>query len=248
MGEHSVDQRINLSYFVCATPRSGSSFLCEVLSNTGVAGCPNDYFWNPPFWFAQWGVANCQSFAERLRSEGSTANGVFGAKLMWDQVDGVVKQFAALLGIGASAPPRVLAAAFPNLQYIWLTRHEKVRQGISYFRAMETKIWRTTDVSKVAAVEPGFSFEAIQSLVQLCIWEDQAWQDYFQKYRIEPCTVVYEDLLESPAAVARQVLSYLGIKPPEPLFRERTWQHQRQSDAVSEEWVQRYKAHERGME
>jgi trehalose 2-sulfotransferase len=231
-----------LSYLVCATPRSGSSFLCEVLSSTGVAGRPDDYFWNPPFWFAQWGVTDFPSFAERLFREGATANGVFGSKLMQDQVGDVVSQFATLLGLGDIGPQRVLAAAFPNLHYIWLTRRDKVRQGMSYYRAMETKVWRSTDVSKVAQVEPTFSFEAIRSLVQLCTWEDQAWRDYFQQHAIESCKVVYEDLLESPAAVVRRVLSYLALQAPDPLFKEGAWRHQRQSDATSEEWLARYQA------
>ena len=55
------------------------------------------------------------------------------------------------------------------------------------YRAMETKVWRTSDVSKVAPVEPPFNFEAIQSLVQLCTWEDQAWQDFFRQHAIERC-------------------------------------------------------------
>ncbi len=32
------------SYLVCATPRSGSTLLCELLKDTGVAGCPGEYF------------------------------------------------------------------------------------------------------------------------------------------------------------------------------------------------------------
>ena len=32
------------SYLVCATPRSGSTLLCEALKSTGVAGCPEEYF------------------------------------------------------------------------------------------------------------------------------------------------------------------------------------------------------------
>jgi LPS sulfotransferase NodH len=32
------------SYLVCATPRSGSTLLCETLEQTGVAGCPREYF------------------------------------------------------------------------------------------------------------------------------------------------------------------------------------------------------------
>jgi len=232
----------SVCYFVCATPRSGSSFLCEVLSSTGVAGHPDDYFWNPPFWLAHWGLMDFPGFAERLLQEGTTANGIFGSKLMWDQLAETCKQFARLISLDEAGPANVLAAAFSNLHYVWLTRRDKVRQGTSYYRAMETKMWRSADVSKVGRVEPAFNFEAIQSLVQLCTWEDQAWQDYFRQNAIEPCTVVYEDLLESPAAVVRRVLSYLAVRPPDPLFREGAWRHQRQSDATSEEWVEWYKA------
>ena len=32
------------SYLVCATPRSGSTLLCEALTNSGVAGYPKEYF------------------------------------------------------------------------------------------------------------------------------------------------------------------------------------------------------------
>ena len=32
------------SYLVCATPRSGSTLLCHLLSQTGLAGRPEEYF------------------------------------------------------------------------------------------------------------------------------------------------------------------------------------------------------------
>lgn len=48
---------VRLSYLICATPRTGSNFLCENLQAVGVAGRPDDYFWNPPFWQQQWGVS-----------------------------------------------------------------------------------------------------------------------------------------------------------------------------------------------
>jgi LPS sulfotransferase NodH len=35
---------LHTSYLVCATPRSGSTLLCEVLQNTGIAGYPEEYF------------------------------------------------------------------------------------------------------------------------------------------------------------------------------------------------------------
>jgi LPS sulfotransferase NodH len=33
-----------LSYLICATPRSGSTLLCEALTNTGIAGRPEEHF------------------------------------------------------------------------------------------------------------------------------------------------------------------------------------------------------------
>jgi len=36
--------RPEISYLICATPRSGSTFLCEALDNTGIAGHPAEHF------------------------------------------------------------------------------------------------------------------------------------------------------------------------------------------------------------
>lgn len=47
---------IRRSYLICATPRSGTNLLCEVLRATGIAGQPDDYFWSPPVWYERWGV------------------------------------------------------------------------------------------------------------------------------------------------------------------------------------------------
>ena len=35
------------AYIICATPRSGSTLLCDMLAGSGVAGNPNSYY-RPP--------------------------------------------------------------------------------------------------------------------------------------------------------------------------------------------------------
>src|SRR5215218_666735 len=40
----TMTPRPRLTYFVCATPRSGSTLLCKSLAATGVAGKPEEYF------------------------------------------------------------------------------------------------------------------------------------------------------------------------------------------------------------
>jgi len=232
---------MHLSYLICATPRTGSNFLCELLRGTGVAGRPDDYFWNPPFWRQRWGVAGFPLYVERIRREGTTRNGVFGVKMMWDYLDTLLPQLATLSGLTDEPPPTVLAATFPNLRYLRLTRRDKVRQGISFYRALETDVWRSTDRDKIDATEPAFDVAAIDRLVQLSIQEDQAWHEYFQRYGIRPFTIAYEDLAAAPEDVVLLILEHLGIQLPDglpPLH----WAHQKQADGLTEAWIQQYLA------
>jgi trehalose 2-sulfotransferase len=236
---------ICLSYLTCSTPRSGSNFLCEVMRATGVAGHPDDYFWNPPYWHERWRVSDFPSYLRRILREGTSPNGVFGCKMMWGYLAELVPQLAELFGVPASDPAAVLGATFPNLRYVWLTRRDKVRQGISFYRALETRIWRSTDVAAVPPANPPFNFPAIDRLVQLSTWEDDAWQEFFRKNGIAPLVVAYEDLAQDPEGIAERILTYLGL-PGLPL-PEGPWQHQKQADTLTEEWVAKYGAEKRGV-
>ena len=116
------------SYLVCATPRSGSTLLCHLLDQTGVAGHPEEYFEDlrhsrrPRRPHEYFDPARHANIIERLAvrempdgtehrphplwtpetydrylawalEQGTTPNGVFGAKLMW----GYLGDFATLL-------------------------------------------------------------------------------------------------------------------------------------------------------
>src|SRR5688500_16891487 len=96
------------SYLVCATERSGSTLLCELLSGTGVARRPEEPFQflhatgrvRPPREYfdedAGPGILELlpplgpplppEPWSDRLAAaleRGTTPNGVFGAKMMW---------------------------------------------------------------------------------------------------------------------------------------------------------------------
>jgi LPS sulfotransferase NodH len=231
---------IRLSYLICSTPRSGSNFLCEVLSSIGTAGRPDDYFWNPLYWYERWGVSNFPSYFQRILAEGTTPNGAFGSKMMWDYLGELAPRLAEVVNANAANPAIMLASAFPNVRYVWLTRRDKLRQGISYYRALETKIWRSTDVGLHPRTDPPFNAEAIERLVQLSTWEDEDWQRYFQENRIEPIVVVYEDLARDVEGEVNRILRSLGL--PKTRLAGQAWCHQRQADTLTEQWVERYRA------
>ena len=234
--------RPHTSYIVCGTPRCGSSLLCEALKNTGIAGRPEEYFWqgDEPFWSKRWGVSTYADYLDKALEEGTTPNGVFGAKVMWGYFDDFVSRLRQIPGYGGLAVPNLMQTVFPNLHYIWVTRRDKVRQAVSFWKAVQTNIWAwSTDEPPVPAKEPTFDFEAIDYLVQEIVTHEAAWQQYFSECGVTPFTVIYEDLVLAYEEAALQVLQYLNIPIPENLvFAERRLK--KQADTLSEEWVQRY--------
>lgn len=234
--------RPHTSYLVCATPRSGSFLLCEALKNTGLAGWPEEYFWRDdgPFWSERWGVSNYADYLDKAIEEGTTPNGVFGAKVMWGYFDDFVSKLQQLPKYRELTMPNLLAVVFPNLHYIWIMRRDKVRQAVSFWKAIETGIWAwSTDEPPTPAKEPTFNFEAIDHLKNEIEQHEAAWQRYFADCRVEPFTVVYEELVSAYEATALAALRYLNIPIPKDLvFAERRLK--KQAAALSEQWMERY--------
>lgn len=261
------------SYLICATPRSGSTLLCEALDNTGIAGHPKEYFEalketglprrpeeyfdtleddtlgdyfqvadeyaEPVFWDGP-GYAN---YLCRVLDEGTTPNGVFGAKMMWGYFGDFIENVRQIPAYRDVIVPDMLATVFPNLHYIWVTRRDKLRQAVSLWKAMQTGTWREDErafpCEKRAQKEPVFNFEAIDHLVQRLTVHEVAWQYYFGVCGIRPFTVVYEELVSSYEKTALNILHYLDIPIPEELVLGKRRMKQ-QANAHSEEWVQRY--------
>ena len=236
------------SYLVCATERSGSTLLCELLAGTGVAGRPEEYFEclnasgrvrQPREYFE--GVADPVilellppleapvppvPWAARLadaRKRGTTPNGVFGAKMMW----------AYLPDFLAHGEPE---AQLGPLRWVHVERRDTVAQAISLWRAVQTAQWRAED--RDTDVEPCFHAGAIAHLKDRLERHAAAWRDWFEERGIEPLEIVYEAFAERPGATLCEVLDHIGVpsdgvEVPEPPMR-------RQADARSQEWVDRF--------
>ena len=269
------------SYLVCATPRSGSTLLCHLLAQTGLAGRPEEYFEalrhsgiprRPAEYFDPerhaniierlafrempdgeqpgpnplWRPESYDRYLDWVLEEGTTPNGVFGAKLMW----GYLGDFADLLrGIEGNVGlpiPALLDRSFPDLRYVQITRRDKVRQAVSLWKAVQTQAWRA-GAGGGERVEPVFSFRAINFLVRQLTAHDASWDAYFLGLGAGPLKVTYEELAEHPAPVVRRVLDHLGIDTPEPLDLGAP-RLEAQADELSEEWVRRVHEHLAALE
>lgn len=234
----------SVSYLICATPRCGGYLLFEALENTGLAGIPGEYFWDDKEWSKKWGATDYTDFLNKVKEKSTTSNGVFGTKLMWGYFDRFISQVLQTPQFKdrSLSPYAVLTELFPNLNYIWIMRRDKVRQAVSLWKGLQTCIWwqRIGDPIPELDKEPEYNFKAIDYLIQEIIFHEAAWQEYFTRYNITPFTVIYEDFVPYYEETALRILEWLKISYPEDLvFGERRLL--KQADSVSEEWVQRYR-------
>jgi LPS sulfotransferase NodH len=233
---------LHTSYLICATPRSGSTLLCEALLNTGLAGRPWEYFfeWNEPTWYAEWQVSTYEDYVARAVRQSTTPNGVCGVKLMIGYLGRFIAKVretprfsARELGIS-----ELLSEIFPNLHYIWITRRHKVRQAVSWEKAIQTGAWAH---GMTPTREPEYQFDAIDRRLDEITLQESGWQEFFHDHAITPLTVVYEDLETHYEETAARILDALRIPYPAPLaFDQRVLR--KQADEGSEAWVQRYMA------
>jgi trehalose 2-sulfotransferase len=247
------------AYIVCATPRSGSTLLCEMLTATGVAGRPGEHVEflraagrpaEPREYFA--GVTDRSvlellpvsapphphhaPIAERVAHvlrDATTPNGVFGTKVMWGYMADLQERLAELPELARLDDAQRLAQLLGDVRYVHVSRPDHLAQAISLWRAVQTRAWRAeTD----DACEPVYSFAAIDHLRRLLEEHDCAWNRWFGHHELVPLRLTYDEIAADPRAALRRTLDHLGVSadaPDEPPLR-------RQAGEQSQQWAERY--------
>jgi trehalose 2-sulfotransferase len=254
------------SYLVLASQRSGSTLLVESLRATGVAGEPQEFFQylpatsqapQPREWFA--GVdesilplldpldvgtpdlAPPEIWRDYIRTVGRTPNGVWGGKLMWNQTPLLLERASGLpdrsdpSAGGLLASIRDVVGEEPLL--IHIHRPDVVSQAVSFWRAVQTRVWRGRP-DPVRDARATYHAGAIAHIVAMLRAQERGWQNWFAEEGIEPMEISYPVLWRNLTEVVANVLEALGLDPrlaPQPVL-------ERQADQRSDEWVDRYRA------
>lgn len=246
------------SYIVGTTPRSGSTLLCDLLSDTGVAGQPHSYFRREDisWWAEQFDVPTAdwrdghefdQAYLAAVLRQGTGATRVFGLRLMWESVADLSKRLVSFYPNLDSDNAR-FEAAFGTPAYVHLSREDKVAQAVSLLRAEQTGLWHVnadgTERERLKAGEaPVYSARDISRLVTELAEHDQCWTRWFHEQNIQPVHITYEELAGEPQATLATVLSALGMDPAAAEAVEpRT---SRLADRESREWATRFRAERR---
>ena len=163
------------AYLVCATPRSGSTLLCELLRATGCAGRPIEHFEvlrasslprQPREYFRdlddprvtellepiQTGTPSTESSAgwwSRILREGLSGNGVWAGKMMWGHTHEFLTRAHELPGLERADLHTAFSELLDDPNFVFVTRADKVAQAVSLWRAVQTQSWRAGDSDAV---------------------------------------------------------------------------------------------------
>ena len=233
-------------YMLCTTPRTGSTLLCALLAATGRAGVPESYFRAQDIdaRVDDWGLRlqdgsfDFGEFVASVRNQGTTANGVFGVRMMWGTLTELV---GALRAAGQTATDhQVLVRTFGELRFVYLRREDLVAQAVSRLRAEQTGVWHVrgaADASPSAAAAR-YDRVAIQGYLEEAVAHDDAWNRWFAEHGLSPLRLTYEDLVSGQDEVLRTLLGHIGVAPPAVPLQV---SNRRMADSVSLEWCDRFR-------
>ena len=236
----------NGGYFICGTPRTGSTLFCGLLRATTVAGNPESYFRDPdePMWAARWQVPtgidgrplDYVDFVRAAVRERTTSNGVFGARVMWGTLGELVEKLLAAWRESSGNDLELLRRAFGQPRFIYIWRSDVVAQAVSWARAEQTGYWQRGDQARGA---PKYSFDEIDRLVRTIEEHNHAWRKWFRDFEIQPFEMTFEELIADIGTIVRRVLVFLELQvPPD---HNIVLTQDPQADPVNEEWISRYR-------
>ncbi len=204
---------VTQTYFICATMRSGSSLLCNMLQKTNCAGNPKEFLRDHLSSNSILSDEAYMNFIHQQLVTNVSTNGVTGVKLMKWNFDALLKRIRPVGQVMSDT--ELLEKVFPNAKFILITRRDKLAQSISLCRAEKTRMWKK-DVSEKK--QKAFPFPRItdfhisRNLSLIEEWE-KSWHDFFDANSIPAYTVVYEDMVSDYEACLSKVLNFLEVLP-----------------------------------
>ncbi len=183
---------------ICATARSGSSYLMYLLTSTQCLGKPAEYF-NTPYWRqtdpkypkdprAQLGV---------IRSVGATGNGIYAVKAHAFQI----------VRLGDGIDP---FNELPNLKLVRLLRGDMIGRAISLSRARQSGQFSTLSPQ---LKDPVYSEQNIRDCLISLQQQESIWDEILGRLGREFLTLEYEEIVRSPQRAADQVATFMSVSP-----------------------------------
>lgn len=227
------------SVFICGVQRSGTWLLSHLLHSSGAVGYPGEFFLpdDARRFREKWRVSRFEDYLARVFEVGTSANGVFAAKLMWNYFDEFMFEIRRLRGDYERPDLEVISDVFPAPRFVFIRREDVVAQAVSWSKAAQTGQYAAHQVKTGEAV---FDFDHIDGLRELVLVQNGAWERWFATHEVEPFDVTYEQFCADQVGVTMRTLSFLDLDPAAEATIASPPELTKQADGINAEWISRY--------
>ncbi len=229
------------TYIICATPRSGSGLLCDLLATCEAMGKPQEFLnirstitplANRFDLFDGESTMDLRHYMEWLQEKFATPNGVFGGKVLFEQLPWAL-EFECTREL------------FRQSRLIWLSRRDNVSQAVSRYVARRTRQWSLRGHNAPGDNEPDsevtYSESDIKGLMRNVAYQDSGWLEFFAVNGVDVLQVTYEQLLADANAVCHEICRYCGVSVDHE-FALQDASLRRQASPIKEELREQYVA------
>ena len=196
-----------INYVIYFTPRSGSSWLTDVLVQTKRMSLANEAF-NPSFIpkIAQSvNASNLDQYVNALKRRHNN-HGVYGFQITWHQLNAVFPNHDDFIDCFGTEPA------------VWLIRRDIVAQAVSLAKMVTTKVTHSPHVTKQDRAAADLAFAYDQSLIKHWLAHilaaERGSEVLFAQRDINPLRISYEDMMSVEAEqVAKIIMHHVGATP-----------------------------------
>ena len=232
--------RIGRRYYLLSTPRSGSTFLCDLLTRTGVLGRPTEHL--KPWLRRYMAAANIPLpvLIERLHAHSATSNGVFGSKIIINDLF----EFLA-------DHPDELCAELSHHPIFLIVRSDKAAQALSNTRSNQLAIYHADNGNEAEIRRKLSTFRAdykeVFDMERWLLRQEADLLDLLRKKGLRPHLLSYEACVQSRQganAIIQEVAASLQVEEP----RSLSWPELiKVANLSSDDHLARYRAKRRGI-
>ena len=233
------------SYLVCSSPRTGTNLIGFGMKEIGYGWPLEGYNLSGNKRYA-WGHDESDIFRytrDMVAYQTSPKSGVFGLKLFWEQFLFLEEQVRknAVPGLEDIGRDELLEVFFKQPYYIFLRRKNKIKQAISYVKALQSDTFLVPakkQAYKQVSKKPDFVYDKrmIAYFLEKYVVEDMLWERFFSENRIQPYEVWYEDFIQDYQQSMHELIDFLNLEQveiPSPYSKK-------QADSTNQEWYQRF--------
>ncbi|MFD2845195.1 Stf0 family sulfotransferase [Paracoccus cavernae] len=177
-------------YSILFTPRSGSSWLTSILTQTKAMGTPSEWF-NPELMKSSSqakGARDLDQFVGAISRHDIHGN-TFGFEITHHQLRAVF------------GSDQKFMAYFPNALFFWLIRKDIVAQGVSLDKMVQTKISHASnyDASEIAKSDRSYDYDAdrIRSWISHIHAAELASEKMIADFNLAPVRLSYEQITKA---------------------------------------------------